>query len=208
MQSILPPAVNELIDALARLPGVGPKSASRLAFYLLQQGRDDVTRLVQAVEGVTAALQPCTQCGLITDQELCPLCRDESRHEAQLCVVEEALDVVAFERAGVYKGRYHVLGGVLSPVEGVGPEQLRIAGLLDRVGKQNADVEVILAMNPSLEGEATADYLNDALKALPVSVSVTRIARGLPMGSDVEYADPTTLMRALEGRREITTTHI
>ena len=208
MQSILPPAVNELIDALARLPGVGPKSASRLAFYLLQQGRDDVSRLIQAVEGVTAALQPCTQCGLITDETLCPLCRDESRHETQLCVVEEALDVVAFERAGVYKGRYHVLGGVLSPVEGVGPEQLRIATLLARVQQQKTDVEVILAMNPSLEGEATADYLNDALKALPLSISVTRIARGLPMGSDVEYADPTTLMRALEGRREITTTHI
>lgn len=205
MQPILPHAVNELIDALARLPGVGPKSASRLAFHLLQQGRDDVTRLIAAVEGVTAALNPCEQCGLITDEPRCPLCRDERRLEHQLCVVEEALDVVAFERAGVYTGRYHVLGGVLSPVEGIGPDQLRIAGLLERVGSQKGAVEVILAMNPSLEGEATADYLNDVIKALPVNVSVTRIARGLPMGSDVEYADPTTLMRALEGRRELPT---
>lgn len=205
MEEILPAAVNELISALARLPGVGPKSASRLAFHLLQQGRDDVTRLVAAVEGVTATLNPCERCGLITDAALCPLCRNDGRFEQQLCVVEEALDVVAFERAGVYKGRYHVLGGVLSPVEGIGPEQLRISSLLDRVRVQTGEVEVILAMNPSLEGEATADYLNDALKALPQSVSVTRIARGLPMGSDVEYADPTTLMRALEGRRELPT---
>lgn len=203
MTEILPVAVNELIGALSRLPGVGPKSASRLAFHLLQQGRDDVGRLITAVEGVTAALNPCEQCGLITDEKLCPLCRDESRHEHQLCVVEEALDVVAFERAGAYKGRYHVLGGVLSPVEGVGPEQLRIAGLLERVRVQSVPVEVILAMNPSLEGEATADYLNDTIRGLAHTVSVTRIARGLPMGSDVEYADPTTLMRALEGRREL-----
>jgi len=203
MPEILPAAVNELIGAFSRLPGVGPKSASRLAFHLLQQGRDDVTRLIAAVEGVTAALNPCERCGLITDETLCPLCKDESRHEHQLCVVEEALDVVAFERAGVYKGRYHVLGGVLSPVEGVGPDQLRISGLLERVRTQAVAVEVILAMNPSLEGEATADYLNDAIRSLAKDVSVTRIARGLPMGSDVEYADPTTLMRALEGRREL-----
>lgn len=204
MSEILPAAVNDLIGALARLPGVGPKSASRLAFHLLQQGRDDVARLVGAIEGVTASLNACERCGLITDQTLCPICRDEFRHENQLCVVEEALDVVAFERAGVYKGRYHVLGGVLSPIDGVGPEQLRIESLITRVAAVGEPVEVILAMNPSLEGEATADYLNDSLQAVKGDIAVTRIARGLPMGSDVEYADPTTLIRALEGRRELT----
>ncbi len=203
MSSILPKRVNDLIDVFSRLPGVGPKMASRLSFYLLQKGRSDVQDLAAAIAGIAQELQFCQQCGLIADTALCPICQDQTRQTDQICVVEDSLDVVAFERSGMYRGLYHVLGGVLSPIDGVGPEQLNIQSLLKRVGESGSSVEVILAMNPSLEGEATADYLKEQLAETAADCSVTRIARGLPMGSDVEYADPTTLVRALEGRREI-----
>lgn len=208
MSSILPPAINELIDTLAKLPGVGPKMASRVAFYLLQKGKDDITNLTRAIEGITSTLSQCHNCGLITDQELCPICRNYKRKPDQICVVEDSLDVVAFERANSYAGVYHVLGGVLSPIDGIGPDQLRIKQLVVRVEAlvsppKDSKVEVILAMNPSLEGEATANYLYQELSRWLDQVIITRIARGLPMGSDVEYADPTTLVRALEGRQEL-----
>lgn len=203
MSSILPPAVNDLIMALSRLPGVGPKSASRMAFYLLQKGKDDVEGLTSAIKNITGSLTHCSNCGLIADSELCPICADESRQEQQICVVEDSLDVVAFEKASVFSGKYHVLGGVLSPIDGVGPEQIRISQLVERVKGLSKGGEIILAVNPSLEGEATAEYINDQLSEVAGDITITRIARGLPMGSDVEYADPTTLIRALEGRREL-----
>lgn len=203
MSSILPPAVNDLILALSKLPGVGPKSASRMAFHLLQKGKDDVEGLTSAIKNITDSLTFCVTCGLISDSEQCPLCVDDSRQEQQICVVEDSLDVVAFEKAGVFHGRYHVLGGVLSPMDGIGPEQLRINQLMERVKKMSGAIEIILAVNPSLEGEATAEYLKEQLATVNADLIVTRIARGLPMGSDVEYADPTTLIRALEGRREL-----
>lgn len=186
-----------------RLPGVGPKMATRLAFYLLQKGKADVERLSQAITGIAGTLTTCRDCGLICEDELCPICQDETRSLNLLCVVEDSLDVLAFERAGVFQGRYHVLGGVLSPIDGIGPNELRLAGLLDRVSPWTDGGEVVVAVNPSLEGEATADYLRQKIQEGMPNISVTRIARGLPMGSDVEYADPTTLRRALEGRREV-----
>lgn len=203
MQYLLPEPVNELITALGRLPGVGPKMATRLAFYLLQKGKGDVERLSQAIAGIAGTLTNCRECGLISDQDLCPICRDDVRPADQLCVVEDSLDVLAFERSGVYHGRYHVLGGVLSPIDGIGPNELRVDSLIARVQKWAGGGEVVVAVNPSLEGEATADYLKQRLAAVSPNISVTRIAHGLPMGSDVEYADPTTLRRALEGRREV-----
>ncbi len=201
MSSILPSSVNELIEVLSKLPGVGPKMASRLAFYLLQKGTDDIKQITSAIEGITESLRQCSGCGLIADAELCPICQSESRNNNQICVVESSLDVVAFERSNSYNGTYHVLGGILSPIDGVGPEQLRIVQLLNRLTNLT-EAEVILAMNPSLEGEATADYLKSEINKVNAKVVVTQIARGLPMGSDVEYADPTTLIRALEGRKE------
>lgn len=203
MQSLLPEPVNDLINAFSRLPGIGPKMATRLAFYLLQKGREDVARLAQAIAGIAGTLTQCANCGLISQEELCPVCRDERRDERQICVVEDSLDVLAFERAGTFHGRYHVLGGVLSPIEGIGPQELRLSGLLDRVGEWKGPGEVIVAVNPSLEGEATTDYIQQKIRERNSQATVTRIARGLPMGSDVEYADPTTLLRALEGRREV-----
>lgn len=176
--------------------------ATRLAFYLLQKGKGDVERLSQAIAGIAGTLTTCRDCGLICEEALCPICQDDARLQNQICVVEDSLDVLAFERAGVFQGRYHVLGGVLSPIDGVGPNELRLAGLLARLAEWK-DGEVVVAVNPSLEGEATADYLRQKIQENSPRVSVTRIARGLPMGSDVEYADPTTLRRALEGRREV-----
>ncbi len=202
MKSLLPEPVTELIAVFGRLPGVGPKMATRLAFYLLQKGRGDVERLSQAIAGIVGTLTNCSECGLISDNDLCPICADESRPRDQICVVEDSLDVLAFERAGVFQGRYHVLGGTLSPINGIGPNELRIDSLLARLNPDQSG-EVVVAVNPSLEGEATADYLKQRLAVAAPLFTVTRIAHGLPMGSDVEYADPTTLRRALEGRREV-----
>jgi len=204
VQSLLPEPVTELITVLGRLPGVGPKMATRLAFYLLQKGKGDVERLSQAIVGIAGTLTNCRECGLISDNDLCPICQDDGRPMEQICVVEDSLDVLAFERAGIFRGRYHVLGGVLSPIDGIGPNELRVDTLLTRLSRLTAGGEVVVAVNPSLEGEATADYLRKRIVEVAPQVSVTRIAHGLPMGSDVEYADPTTLRRALEGRREVT----
>lgn len=201
MSSILPSAVVDLIEVFSKLPGVGPKMASRLAFYLLQKGKDDILQITSAINAITESLQQCSQCGLIAQENLCPICQSQTRNTQQICVVEDSLDVVAFERANSYNGVYHVLGGILSPIDGVGPDQLRITQLMERLSTLG-EAEVILAMNPSLEGEATADYLKTEISKVNEKVVVTQIARGLPMGSDVEYADPTTLVRALEGRKE------
>jgi recombination protein RecR len=203
MGAKLPSAVQNAIDAFARLPGIGPKMASRLTFYLLQKSEYDVGRFVGALDGLRQGLQDCEICGNISEGERCGICGDKSREATLICVVEGPLDVIAFERTGSYHGLYHVLGGALSPIDGVGPEQLRVRLLQDRLVATAEPVELIVATNPSLEGEATAAYLQQLFQSeiFAGTVSVSRIARGLPMGSDLEYADPTTLLRALEGRK-------
>lgn len=206
MSAKLPEPVQNLIDTLSRLPGVGPKMAARLTFHLLQKSEYDVNRFIRALEGIQTGLQPCEQCGNISDKPLCSVCRETTRLENQICVVESSLDVIALEKAGSYHGLYHVLGGVLSPMDGIGPDQLRIALLTHRIETRAAAGEVtelIIACNPSLEGEATAAYITQQL-AHTEKLTISRIARGLPMGSDIEYADPSTLARALEGRNEVT----
>lgn len=208
MSSRLPESVQGLIDALNRLPGIGPKMAARLAFHLLERQDSERAKLIQAIDGIRSGIKPCQNCGHIAEAELCVICQSQDRNPTQICVVSGALDVIALERANLYHGLYHVLGGVLSPIDGVGPEQLRMGLLIKRVQatlQEKAELELIIATNPSLEGEATANYIQQLLEkldpALCTRLSVTRIARGLPMGSDIEYADPTTLARALEGRR-------
>lgn len=200
---LLPEPIQRLMEAFARLPGIGPKSASRLTFFLLRETAAETRRaLLEALAGLEEGIGTCQECFNFTEtgQTLCPICRDPRRDAGLICVVEEPLDVVAIERAGVYEGRYHVLHGVLSPIEGVGPEQLRLAELEARVARGGVR-EVILATNPSLEGDATALYIRDRLK--PYGVRVTRLARGLPSGGDVEYADQNTLRGALAGRQEM-----
>jgi len=189
-----------LIDELGRLPGIGPKSAQRIAFYLLKLDAIDAKRLAHAIEEAKDRVTWCRRCFNISEGELCAFCLDERRDSHVLCVVEEPRDIVAIERTGEFRGRYHVLQGAISPIEGVGPEQLRVKELLARI--QDEDVtEVILATNPNIEGEATAMYLARLLK--PAGLTVTRIASGLPVGGDLEYADEVTLGRAFEGRREV-----
>jgi recombination protein RecR len=192
--------VQTLIDELGRLPGVGPKSAQRIAFYLLKAAPEDARRLATAIVEAKERVSWCRRCFNIAEGELCAFCRDERRDARVLCVVEEPRDIVAVERTQEFRGRYHVLQGAISPIEGVGPEQLRIRELLERLGGDGVE-EVILATNPNIEGEATAMYLARLLK--PLGLRVTRIASGLPVGGDLEYADEVTLGRALEGRREI-----
>jgi recombination protein RecR len=198
----LPEPIERLITALERLPGIGPKSASRLAFFLLRAPDEISDELSEALHGLKAKITFCQECFNITSagRTRCEICEDPSRDGRVLCVVEEALDVVALERVGAYDGRYHVLHGVLSPIEGVGPADLRIRPLLDRVAGGGVR-EVILATNPSMEGDATALYLQQQLRA--TGVKVTRLARGLPVGGDLEYADQNTLLRALSGRSEM-----
>jgi len=198
----LPEPLQALILAFERLPGIGPKTASRLAFYLLRQPEEISRALAEALLEVKAATALCPVCFNITmaGMERCEVCADSRRDENLLCVVEEPLDVLVLERTGGFNGRYHVLHGVLSPIEGVGPEQLKIRALIERV-KLKPPVEVILATNPSMEGDATALYLRQQL--LPLGVRVTRLARGLPVGGDLEYADSITLSRALQGRQEM-----
>jgi recombination protein RecR len=208
MSAKLPEPVQILIDTFSRLPGVGPKMAARLTFYLLQKSSYDISRFIAAFEGIQQGLRPCEQCGHISTAPLCAVCSETGRNVAQICVVEGSLDVIALEKTGTYHGLYHVLGGVLSPMDGIGPDQLRISSLTNRIETRTAAgeaTELIMATNPSLEGEATASYI---AKELQQSVSggkltISRIARGLPMGSDIEYADPTTLARALEGRNTV-----
>jgi len=189
-----------LVDELGRLPGIGPKSAQRIAFYLLKAAPEDAKRLAQAVVEAKERVSWCRRCFNFAEGELCVYCRDERRDSTVLCVVEEPRDIVAVERTQEYRGRYHVLLGAISPIEGVGPEQLKIKELLARVNDEDVQ-EVILATNPNIEGEATAMYLARLLK--PLGLRVTRIASGLPVGGDLEYADEVTLGRALEGRREV-----
>jgi recombination protein RecR len=192
--------VQALIDELGRLPGIGPKSAQRLAFHLLKTSADDAHRLADAIVEAKAKVRFCAKCFNVADAELCPICSDDRREPGVLCVVEESRDIVAVERTGEYRGRYHVLLGAINPLEGVGPEQLKIRELLVRLEPEHI-AEVIVCTNPNTEGEVTAMYLARLLK--PLGLRVTRIASGLPVGGDLEYADELTLGRALEGRREL-----
>jgi len=192
--------VQKLIDELGRLPGVGPKSAQRIAYHLLKIPPEDARRLARAIDDVKERVGWCRRCFNIAEGERCAICRDERRDATLVCVVEEPRDTVAVERTQEYKGLYHVLQGAISPIEGIGPEQLRVKELLARVGDEGI-TEVILATNPNIEGEATAMYLARLLR--PLGVKVTRPASGLPVGGDLEYADEVTLGRALEGRRQV-----
>jgi recombination protein RecR len=191
--------VQSLIDELGRLPGIGPKSAQRIAFYILKSAPEDANRLARSITEAKARVTWCRRCFNLAEGELCIYCRDDRRDPTSLCVVEEPRDIVAVERTHEFNGRYHVLQGAISPIEGVGPEQLRVKELLRRVGEEGV-TEVILATNPNIEGEATAMYLAKLLK--PLELRVTRLASGLPVGGDLEYADEVTLGRAFEGRRD------
>jgi recombination protein RecR len=199
---MLPDPIQSLVVALERLPGIGPKTASRLAFYLLRTGEDVSGQLAEALTDLKTKIAFCKECFNITSagRERCEICDSSQRDGKVICVVEEPLDLLALERLGAYQGKYHVLQGVLSPIEGIGPDELKIKSLLERVGRGGV-TEVILATNPSMEGEATAQYLHPRLQAL--GVRVTRLARGLPVGGDLEYADQNTLLRALSGRQEM-----
>jgi recombination protein RecR len=190
--------VQDLIDELGHLPGVGPKGAQRIAFYLLAADPVDVRRLVEALTEVKDKVRFCTICGNVAEQETCRVCRDPRRDLAVICVVEEPKDVVAIERTREFRGRYHILGGAISPIEGVGPDDLRIRELMTRLADETI-TELIIATDPNLEGEATATYLARLIK--PLGIRVTRLASGLPVGGDLEYADEVTLGRAFEGRR-------
>ena len=193
-------AVQDLIDELGRLPGIGPKSAQRIAFHMLEADREDMLRLADAIRTVKDRVRLCTVCFNVSEDEVCSLCRDERRDRSQICVVEESQDVMAMERTRAFQGRYHVLGGAINPIAGIGPEQLHVRELLTRL-QDEAVQEVILATDPNLEGEATATYLGRLLGA--TGIRVTRLASGLPVGGDLEYADEVTLGRAFEGRRLI-----
>ena len=197
--------IQDLIDELARMPGIGPKSAQRVAFHLLKATPADARRLAEAIIEVKAKVRLCRQCFNVADQEVCEFCRDPRRDDSLICVVQEPPDIVAIERTREYRGLYHVLQGAISPIEGIGPDELRTAELLGRLkasGNGGSEVqEVIVATNPNIEGEATAMYLSRLLE--PLGVVVTRLASGLPVGGDLEYADEVTLGRALEGRRRI-----
>ena len=192
--------VQDLIDELGRLPGIGPKSAHRIAFHILQTPSFDVSRLSQVLAEVREKVRFCELCGNVSEQDRCSICRDPRRNQTLICVVEDAKDVAAIERTREFRGLYHVLGGAISPIAGVGPDDLRIAQLMQRLADGTVQ-EVILATNPNLEGEATATYLSRLLTSL--QITVTRLASGLPVGGDLEYADEVTLGRAFEGRRSI-----
>jgi recombination protein RecR len=197
--------VARLIEALSRLPGIGPKTAQRLTYHLLRAPDAEARALARALVAVRDEVVFCDRCYNISDAPLCPICRDPGRDDGQMCVVEEPLDVLAIERTGEFRGRYHVLHGAISPIDGIGPDRLKIRELLERVDEAAADgarvEEVIIATNPTLEGEATAMYLGERLEGKVGSV--TRIARGLPVGGDLEYADDVTLIRSFQGRRAL-----
>jgi recombination protein RecR len=190
--------IQDLIDELGRLPGVGPKSAQRIAFHIIQSDRVDVSRLAEILKMVKERVKFCTTCGNISEEELCRICKDPRRDNSSICVVEESKDVLAIEKTREFKGKYHVLGGAISPIDGIGPENLRIKELMTRLAQTQIN-EVIIATDPNLEGEATATYLTRLIK--PLGVKVSRLASGLPVGGDLEYADEITLGRAFEGRR-------
>ena len=200
MSKAIPQSVTQLIEAFSRLPGVGPKTASRLTYYLLRAPDELSQTLSAALADLKTKTRYCSVCFNITEQDPCPICRDESRDVSQVVVVEDPLDVLAVERTAAYEGRYHVLHGAISPVEGIGPEDLKIRELVARV-EQGQVREVIIATNPGMEGDATAMYVQRQLA--PTGVRVTRLARGLPTGGDLEYVDSVTLLRALQGRQEM-----
>ena len=202
MPGVYDGAVQELIDELGRLPGIGPKSAQRIAFHILEQEPTDVNALTNAILRVKDRVHFCEICGNVTESQTCSICSDPRRIDTVICVVEEAKDIVAIERTREYRGRYHVLGGSINPIQGVGPEDLRIRELLTRL-QDGMVQEVILATDPNIEGEATAAYLIRLL--VPIGVTVSRLASGLPVGGDLEYADEITLSRAFEGRQKIHT---
>jgi recombination protein RecR len=193
-------AIQDLIDELGRLPGIGPKSAQRIAFHIIQSERVDVTRLADVLRTVKERVKFCTECGNISEEDLCRICQDPRRDSSIICVVEEPKDVMAIEKTREFRGKYHVLGGAISPIDGVGPENLRIRELMVRLGNTEIQ-ELIIATDPNLEGEATASYLIRQIK--PLGVKVSRLASGLPVGGDLEYADEVTLGRAFEGRRTV-----
>ncbi len=191
--------VERLIDAFTRLPGIGPKTAARLAYFLLRAPDEVALELAEAIKALKERVHYCRRCFNVAEGDLCPICADPTRDQRTICVVEEPLDVVALERSGAYRGVYHVLHGVINPLENVGPEDLRIKELVERVRQEDVE-EIILATNPNMEGEATAMYIARLLE--PFGVRITRLAHGLPVGGDLEYADQQTLARALEGRHE------
>lgn len=199
---LLPEPIQNLINALERLPGIGPKSASRLAFYLLRADESISSELAESLTGLKERIAYCSECFNITEagRELCEVCANPKRDASIICVLEDALDVLALERTAAFQGRYHVLGGVLNPIEGIGPDNIKIRSLIERVARGGIR-EVILATNPSMEGDTTAMYLQQQLRAS--GVNVTRLARGLPMGGDLEYADQNTILRALQGRQQM-----
>ncbi|GIK66574.1 MAG: recombination protein RecR [Chloroflexota bacterium] len=200
MSQVLPPSVTKLIEAFSRLPGIGPKTASRLTYYLLRAPDNITLSLAEALNDLKSKTRYCSTCHNITEDDPCMVCKNEKRDRATVVVVEDPLDVVAVERTGSFNGLYHVLHGAISPVEGIGPDDLRIKELVVRVQTQGI-VEVIIATNPNMEGEATAMYIKQ--KLAPLGIKITRLARGLPSGGDLEYVDTVTLLRALQGRGEM-----
>lgn len=205
--SILPKAIIDLTNSFERLPGIGPKSANRLAFYLMNAPRTFGEEMAKNLLRVKDEVKICQQCFGVSEKDYCDICKDEKRNKNLICVVERTIDVVALEKVGGYKGVYHVLGGVINPLDHIGPESLKIEELLDRIRKINKSekVEIILAMNPTMEGEATALYIKKKIEGLDseTKIKITRIGSGLPIGADLEFADQITLSRAMEGRREI-----
>lgn len=195
-----PQPIAKLIDGFMKLPGIGPKTAGRLAFYVLTMKEEDVLELAKALVNAKRDLSHCLVCSNITDSDLCPICRDKTRDQTVICVVQDPKDVIAMERTKEFTGLYHVLHGAISPMDGIGPEDIKIPELIKRLQDESIK-EVILATNPTIEGEATAMYISRLLK--PSGIKVTRIAHGLPVGGDLEYADEVTLTKALEGRREL-----
>ncbi len=201
MNQAVPPSVTKLVEAFARLPGIGPKTASRLTYFLLRAPDMLSQSLAEALTDLKTKTQYCSVCFNITEEDPCPICRETKRDRTLIAVVEEPLDVVAIERIAMYKGLYHVLHGAISPMEGIGPDDLRIKELIKRLQEDDSILEVIIATNPTMEGEATAMYIKQQLA--PLGAKVTRLARGLPSGGDLEYVDSVTLLRALEGRDEM-----
>lgn len=193
-------SVENLINEFRKLPGIGPKSAKRIVFYLLKLSKDDVSKLSQALIEMKEKVKICKYCYNLTEEDICSICRDHSRDRRKICIVEEVSDLIIIEKTGEYKGLYHILGGLLSPIENIGPREIRIPGLLERIKADNTE-EVIMALNPTVEGESTAMYLKKILS--PLSVRVTRLASGLPVGGDLEYADEITIGRAITDRREL-----
>lgn len=202
--SALPKVVEKVIDEFEKMPGVGPKSAARMAYHYLRSPNKDATKLAKLLEEMDEKIRFCEKCYNISEKEICDICSSQLRDHSKICVVEESLDIVAFENSGVYNGLYFVIGGVISPADGVTADELRFQELKDRVEElvQNGELEVIVATNPSLEGEATSVFIQELLKNVP-NVTTTRLAMGLPTGADLEYADRLTLKRSLEGRRKI-----